>query len=339
MKRGVLERILHRAAKLKIMVIGDFFLDHYLFIDPSKEERSIETGKAAHQVTRIRATPGAAGNVANNLSTLGVQEILAVGLLGSDGYGYQLKESLNAQGVDTTNMLVSLARITPTYIKPMRGKDGQEEELDRLDLKNWTPTPAKLEAQLLDILENRGPNCDAIVVVDQVEEADCGVVTKNVRAALTELGREHPDLIISVDSRKHIDQFSQVIIKPNEFEAGKVLGVGSAADEPEQAVKALFCKTGKPVFMTCGEKGQWVYDGDQALHEPALQVKGPIDIVGAGDSASAGTVVALAAGASYQDAAFMGNLVSSVTITQLGTTGAASPQDVLERYDEWKSGY
>ena len=33
-----------RYSKLRIAVVGDFFLDRYLLIDPSKAETSIETG-------------------------------------------------------------------------------------------------------------------------------------------------------------------------------------------------------------------------------------------------------------------------------------------------------
>ncbi|MDI9484074.1 MAG: PfkB family carbohydrate kinase [Bacillota bacterium] len=331
-----MQRILNQASGLKIMVIGDFFLDSYLLIDPTKEELSRETGKTAHQVVGSRLTPGAAGNVAKNLRTLGVKDVVAVGALGLDGYGYELRKSLRGLGVDIGHLLECSNRITPTYIKPVIGLESQEE-LNRLDLKNWTPTPQRLEDEIIGILRDIGPECDAVMVVDQVEEENCGVITDNVRAALQELGRAYPGLFILVDSRRHIGRFSDVIIKPNQFEAARALGKKSALDDPEQSIQALFAMTGKPVFMTCGDAGQWVYDGEQSILVPAVPVKGPIDIVGAGDSASAGILIALASGASCLDAAFLGNLVASVTIRQLGTTGEASQEDVLELFDGWTS--
>ena len=100
-------------------------------------------------------------------------------------------------------------------------------------------------------------------------------------------------------------------------------------------MQRLYEQTGRPVFLTCGEKGQWVYDGTQAVHVPALKVAGPIDIVGAGDSTSAGIVTALAAGAKPHEAAFFGNLVASITITKIGTTGTASPEEIRARFDEY----
>ena len=61
-----------RYGKLRIAVVGDFFLDRYLEIDPAREETSIETGLPVHNVARIRALPGAAGTIVNNLVALGI---------------------------------------------------------------------------------------------------------------------------------------------------------------------------------------------------------------------------------------------------------------------------
>ncbi len=65
---------------------------------------------------------------------------------------------------------------------------------------------------------------------------------------------------------------------------------------------------------------------------PAPPVRSQIDIVGAGDSATAGIVAALLCGATEVEAAAIGNLVASITIQQLGTTGTATPQQVVARW-------
>src|SRR5258708_1387869 len=71
---------------------------------------------------------------------------------------------------------------------------------------------------------------------------------------------------------------------------------------------------------------------------PAYPVAGPIDIVGAGDSTSAGIACAVAAGASLEEAAAFGNLVASITIQQIGTTGTASPAQLRQRWREVQAG-
>ena len=84
MERSQVESILKHAEKLKVMVVGDYFLDHYLFIDPTKKEFSRETGKQVYQVARVNSTPGAAGSVVSKLRALRVPNIIAVGAIGCD---------------------------------------------------------------------------------------------------------------------------------------------------------------------------------------------------------------------------------------------------------------
>ena len=55
-----------------------------------------------------------------------------------------------------------------------------------------------------------------------------------------------------------------------------------------------------------------------------------------GDSATAGAVSALAAGATFPEAALVGNLVASVTIQQLATTGTATTNQVRQRLTLWQ---
>ena len=70
---------------------------------------------------------------------------------------------------------------------------------------------------------------------------------------------------------------------------------------------------------------------------PGVKLEGPIDSTGAGDSATAGTVSALAVGATLPEAALLGNLVASITVQQLATTGTASPRQLLPRLAMWQA--
>ena len=89
-----IEEITSRYADLRIAVVGDYSCDRYLEIDPKKKETSIETGLPVHNVTNVRAQPGAAGTVLANLATLGVGELWPVGFRGCDGEGYELQRAL-----------------------------------------------------------------------------------------------------------------------------------------------------------------------------------------------------------------------------------------------------
>src|SRR5262245_13611049 len=91
------QTITSRYASLRIAVVGDFCLDRYLEIDPTKEETSIETGLPVHNVTRVRSQPGGAGTILNNLVALGTGEIYPVGFCGDDGEGYELQKLLKCR--------------------------------------------------------------------------------------------------------------------------------------------------------------------------------------------------------------------------------------------------
>src|SRR5262245_29572298 len=75
---AILDHILDRLLHLTIGVLGDLFCDRYLDIDTSLTEPSIETGLDAYQVVQVRAVPGAAGTVVNNLAALGVGRICLI---------------------------------------------------------------------------------------------------------------------------------------------------------------------------------------------------------------------------------------------------------------------
>ena len=127
--------------------MGDFFLDRYLHIDPAKDETSIETGLPVYNVVEVRSQPGAAGTILNNLVALGIGEIHAVGFCGDDGEGYELRQALPARtGVNLEHFLTTALRRTPVYCKPLVIEPGgPPRELNRLDSKNWTPTPPEIE--------------------------------------------------------------------------------------------------------------------------------------------------------------------------------------------------
>jgi sugar/nucleoside kinase (ribokinase family) len=148
----------------------------------------------------------------------------------------------------------------------------------------------------------------------------------------------HPNKPIVVDSRVRIGEFRHLTIKPNAREATLAVHPRRDPDATDRDVaKAsaakLYEQNGRPVFLTIGAGGILVFDQEGVTHVPGVHVEGPIDIVGAGDSTMAGIVSALCCGASNAQAALVGNLVASVTIQQIGTTGTATPNEVIERHD------
>lgn len=323
-----LDSLLTRFPCLTILVVGDFFLDRYLLIDPDIAETSLETGLQANQVVEIRNSPGAAGTVTNNLCALGIGRVIALGFIGEDGHGFSLEQGLQRTGVDITHLVRRADRQTPTYLKPLLTTTGEEQQ--RFDIKNRIPTSTDIEQDLVGRLEYLADEMDGIIVLDQVQESGCGVVTDRLRACIAEIAARKPNLPILGDSRKRIDDYRDIIIKPNEEEAQQAADTGTVGEAAEQLAE----RNQRPVLVTRGPEGILVADGAWSSIVPGIPVPPPIDIVGAGDSVSASVVSGLAAGASLKDAVRLGVIVSSITIQQIGTTGVATPDQIRARFIE-----
>lgn len=321
--------ITSRYPQLRLGVVGDFCLDRYLEIDPARAEISIETGLPVHNVTRVRSQPGAAGTIVNNLVALGVGRIALVGFCGEDGEGWELLRTLRGSaGVSLEHFTQTPDRATFTYTKPLILEPGETpRELSRLDIKNWSPTPAHLSARLAEQVRALAPDVDAIVVMDQVDLEETGVVTQAVLAALSEVAAKFPALPILADSRRGLGNFPAVTFKMNAAELAKLTGV--PPDDATTAAADLARERGRPVIVTLAERGLLGAVPDEPpFRIPAWPLRGEIDVVGAGDSVTANAVAALAAGASLEESLTLANAAASIVIHQLGTTGTASVPEI-----------
>lgn len=335
-----LQELIDRFPSRRIAVFGDYFLDKYLDVDPALAETSLETAKTAHQVVAIRHSPGAAGTVVDNLAALQAGRLHAVGAVGDDGEALDLRRGLDRLGCRCDGLLQFESLMTPTYLKPRNVTDaGLTGEHERYDTQNRRRMPDEIVGKVIGALDAALPELDAVIIVDQVEADDRGIVTAGVRELLAERARKHPDVIFWADSRSHVRSFRGVIIKPNQFEAtGRANPLPDEEvplDELREAVRRLRAEIGAPVCATRGERGVLVSD-PQLTEVPGVRLDGPTDPTGAGDSATAGAVLALTAGATLPEAALIGNLVASITVEQLATTGTAHPEQLVDRLELWR---
>ncbi|MFW5714522.1 MAG: PfkB family carbohydrate kinase, partial [Brevefilum sp.] len=123
---------------------------------------------------------------------------------------------------------------------------------------------------------------------------------------------------------KHLDSDTQNISENDPISAAST------------AAEVLWAAYQKPVFITLGAKGIGGMADGTFFHIPGFLTEGPIDIVGAGDSVLAGIGLSLCAGATAKEAAYIGNLVGSITIQQIGTTGKATQHDLRQRHKEYQ---
>lgn len=322
-----LNKILDEIPSLSIGLLGDLFLDRYLEIDANRTETSIETGIDAYQVVGVRNVPGALGTVINNLAAIGVSRLVPVTVIGNDGHGYDLLRAMAGLPCDTAGVIRRDDRLTPTYTKPMlRQADGTSGELNRLDVRTRASlTPDAAEA-VADHLRSVFDTVDGWIVLDQINETQHGIVNTRVRDCLKRLSQSHSEKLIFIDSRCSLSEFTHGILKGNQAE----IAAAGGDNDIDRAASNLAAHTGQAVFATLGEKGMLIAHPDGRIESVSnVPVGGPIDIVGAGDSATAAIVTAILSGASLREAAEFANIVASITIQQIGTTGTASPNQVF----------
>jgi bifunctional ADP-heptose synthase (sugar kinase/adenylyltransferase) len=331
-----LDSILVAFPRLTIGLVGDLFLDRYLDIDPI-EEMSIETGLEAYQVSKVRNSPGALGTVLNNLAALGVGLLVPVTVIGDDGHGYDLLKEIRKLPVDPAQMLCSPIRLTPTYTKPMKPDGGGvSREMNRIDVRTRQALSDDETKLLCERIAKVFHSSDGLIVLDQIVAAEQGVVNVIVRSQLCDLAEQHPEKLIFIDSRANLQRFQRGTLKGNLSEiAGRVAPDEHPVAAASSAAASLARKTGRPTFCTLGNRGTLVArPGQEPTLVPGVRVEGPIDIVGAGDAATSGIVASLLAGADELEAATIGNLVASITVQQIGTTGTATPEQVRARRRE-----
>jgi len=333
MNRERFAHLTEKYATLAIAVVGDFCLDRYLEIDPARTEISIETSLPVYNVVNVRAQPGGAGTILNNLVALGIGTIYPVGFCGEDGEGYELRRALESLAhVSCEHFRSTPFRRTFTYCKPLIVEQGKTpRELNRLDSKNWTETPIALQDRLANSATRLAGSVDAIALLDQVDQAETGVVTAQIREALRRALRAREKPVILADSRRGLKGFPPFSFKMNRAELGELTGSGEALgiEEVKGSAVRLAQENGRDVFVTLSEQGiVGASPEGKAVHVPSLPLRGGIDIVGAGDAVTANLSAALAAGATLEEAVTLANAAASVVIHKLGTTGTATIDEV-----------
>jgi len=318
--------ILDAFPRLRCLVVGDVCLDRWCQYDPALALASAETGIPRVAVVGTEVTPGAAGTVANNLAALGAGRVDVLGTVGDDGFGFELRRALSARGISPDLLVSTGAAATFTYTKLLNTATG-EEDLPRVDYINRRPLPDEVDRELTARFERVAPSYDVIIVSDQAETEQGGVVTRSMREAVIRFAEAHPQTVVWVDSRRRAELFRGVIVKPNEEEAQaaatRALG---RVDFP-----ALRRHMGAPLLIvTHGGQGAEIVDEGGVRWVETKRVEQPVDICGAGDSFSAGASMALRASGDPETAIRFGNLVASITIMKRGT-GTASPEELLAK--------
>lgn len=326
-------RAVGRARDVSIAVVGDYCLDHYMLVADDGIEVSVETGLKTRSVYRSDAYPGGAGNLAVNLATLGVGSVHAIGVVGADMYGRELRHLLRNSGVSIGSLVIADSSYsTQVYTKVY----DQDVEEPRLDLGDYNTLSGETLECVLDRIRSVCSTVDLVLVNQQLRT---GLFQRSSRRVVVEALRSASDHAILVDSRDFGRDFPHAYLKMNEHELRSFYHLGSvtsehAVSESHDSIANIAADMARtqaaPVIVTLGSGGCLVAESATVYEIPGVVVSGPIDTVGAGDAFFAGTAMALGSGLDLPQAVSIGVMTASVTIRKVKQPGTASPKELHE---------
>jgi rfaE bifunctional protein kinase chain/domain len=304
-----------------ICVSGDFVLDEFVSGEISRVSREAPVLILRHRRSEIY--PGGAGNAAANLAELGAR-VLAVGVVGDDEGGRTLIDCLRRRRVDTSRIIRARNWVTPRKTRYLAGwTHTTEQQVLRVDREPSDPLPEAAEQSIARKARQAAKRSAAVLVSDY-----------GFGAATTELVRGLRARRVTLDSRYGLLAYADtgvIAATPNEaeLEAAYHERIGTNISKLEElGGRALRELGAECLVVTRGKDGMAVFergakpqDGEaqQAVHIPIYGSDAPVDVTGAGDTVIAVFTLALAAGASYLEAAHLANYAGGIVVMKRRT--------------------
>lgn len=310
--RPLLERFLLRLPTLRTLVVGDLMLDEYLW---GKTERiSPEAPVAIVDVSRDDLRLGGAGNVINNLATLGCQ-VAVLSVVGDDADGHKLAERLAAKGIASPGIIFEPGRLTTRKTRILAG----HQQVLRIDREIRAPISPASEEQLLASACAAVAACDLLLLSDYRK----GVLTDRMTMALIAMANQlRVPVVVDPKGENYRKYRGATLLTPNRKEAQLATGIEiSDSTSLEAAGKALCASLAlNALLITRSEEGMSLFYPD-GRHLPLPTVAREVfDVSGAGDTVLALIGVGLAAGLEVAQAAQIANLGAGIVVGKLGTS-------------------
>ncbi len=311
--------LLKKIKRLRILVIGDMMLDHYVWGDATRI--SPEAPVPVIDIARDSWTAGGAANVALNLASLGAH-CTVVGYIGKDEPGARLTAILHDHKITT----VTTPGAAPTIVKTRVVV--QHQQLCRLDREAPPPAYEVPTSRLETLVAPEIARCDAVIFSDYAK----GIVTEGMVSRLGQLARAAGKFVALDPKPKRRLAFRDLdLITPNKRESLELAGIELAPHTrfpaPQVCARLHELYATKNLVVTLGEDGMLLSTGGKIQTIIPTAAREVFDVSGAGDTSLAALVLALAAGASLETAAHFANAAAGVVVGKLGTA-TVSPKEL-----------
>lgn len=323
--RRRLQSLIERFSRVRLLVMGDVFLDEYLFGEV--ERVSPEAPVPVVHVGREASALGGAGNVVRNIVALGGSCVVG-SVIGSDGAGRSVVDLLEGLGVDPSGLVEVSGRPTGHKIRVVarsRQVVRFSQQVVRIDRETTEAPPAAAVRRLVGFIEEVLPDVDGVLLEDYGK----GLLTRGLLTAAMRRFRE-AEVPVAVDPKtSHTLHKGIDLLKPNLPEAEDLAGIKirDRADLDRAAARLRRRIGGGRLVVTRGPEGMSLFEGKEPgmdVHTAAREV---FDVQGAGDTTFAALALALHAGGSLLEAAVIANAAAGVVVGKSGTA-TASPAEV-----------
>ena len=321
--RSRFSRILAGFPRVRVTVVGDLVADEFIYGQLNRVSREAPVLILGYDSTEI--VPGGAGNAATNAAALGAR-VSVIGVVGRDPAGTRLAAALGRQA-DITGVLTLADYVTPVKTRILAGgvhsAKQQVVRIDRSGGKAGTAAVRRVEAALAVAIRRS----DVVIISDY----GSGLVTPQLWSrALTGARVRKPPLVL-VDSRYALDGFEGITAcTPNESEVEALLDVVIDDDLGvlEQAGRFLLERLrARAVLITRGSRGMALFEPDTPTDLIPIAGSDEVaDVTGAGDTVIATFALALAAGASFGDAARLANHAGGLVVMKRGTATVSAAE-------------
>jgi len=317
--------ILAAIRNLRILVIGDVMLDHYIWGEVTRI--SPEAPVPVLHVMRESHTAGGAANVALNVASLGAKASL-IGMIGADDAGQTLVRMLASAAIDSSHCVVDPAVATIVKTRVV----ARTQQLCRIDREAARRSYAlDSTAGIDDLLESAIAESDAVIISDYAK----GVVTQTLIDRIIALAGSR-GLLIAVDPKptRHLNLRGVGLVTPNRHEALELAGLPDTGPGEAYPLEEI-CRRIHAAFapgllvITLGADGMAVSREGEVAHLLATEAREVFDVSGAGDTVIASLTAALAGGASAAEAASLANRAAGVVVSKMGTA-TATPGEILQ---------
>jgi rfaE bifunctional protein kinase chain/domain len=306
-------------AGCRVLVIGDLIADEFIYGEVNRVSREAPVLILKYDTTELVA--GGAGNAAHNVVSLGGRALLA-GLVGADAEGRRLLASL-PRGVDRHAVVRSNDYRTPVKTRILAGGiHSTKQQVVRIDREPGWPLAERVSRTFAAKLTRALTACDAVLLSDYGSGLVTPALAAAVRRGLASRGRRQVPVLLDTRYRL-LDYRGLTTCTPNESEVEQVLGV-HIDDDPdvlERAGRTVLERTKmRAVLVTRGSRGMALFQPRRpTVHVPIFGADEVADVTGAGDTVIAAMTLALASGASFEEAARLANYAGGLVVMKRGT--------------------